>query len=422
MARLTYSLLLYLLLPWTFLRLYLRGAKNPAYRKRWGERLGLANPAIQSPVIWIHAVSVGEVTAALPLIHAIQREYPGYQVAVTTTTLTGSQQVTKTLNDKVCQWYFPYDLNWSVSRFLDRLKPNLIIIMERELWPNLLHQASSRGIPLLLANARLPVRSAQRYGYVKCLIKPAIRCLSVIAAQSAGDAERFLQLGAKKNTLILTGNTKYDVFPTADYKMVAAAIRQAGDFDRPVWIAASTHKGEEEFMLQAHKRLLQQLPNALLILAPRHPERFAAVYQRCLVEDLQTVRRSLGSSPTSSTQVFLGDTMGELYALYELAKIAFVGGSLVRVGGHNILEPALLGKVVVFGPYMSNFAEISGQMLANQAAIQVPDASELALRLAALFADPITCAALGNNAKQMVLENRGAVARTCAIVRQLLEH
>ena len=408
-VRLLYTALLYLLLPLALLRLYWRGRRDAGHRQRWRERLGWITP-LPPGGLWIHAVSVGEVRAALPLIEALLQRYPDQPVLVTTTTLTGSRQVRAALGERVQHVYAPYDLPGAVARFLHRARPRQAIIMETELWPNLLRQCARAGIPVLIANARLSERSARGYARIRRLSAALLRDVTLIAAQAEADAARFRALGAPR--VQVTGNLKYDLQLPADLPQRGQALRGAllGG-PRPVWIAASTHAGEDEPVLDAFATLRAQWPELLLLLVPRHPERFDHVAALCQQRGFRVIRRSEQRPCAADTAVFLGDSMGELLLFYAAADLAFVGGSLVPTGGHNVLEPALLGLPVLFGPHMFNFSEAGARLLAGQAAWQIADAAELAARVARLLADPEQARHCGQRGRDLVEQQRGALAR-----------
>jgi 3-deoxy-D-manno-octulosonic-acid transferase len=416
--RYLYTLLLYLAVPLVLIRLYWRGRRLPDYRHRWAERFGLF-PVLPVPgCIWVHAVSVGEVCAAIPLIRALQARCPAIPLLVTTTTPTGSQQVWKMLGDTVRHVYAPYDLPGVVARFLVRTRPRLLILMETELWPNLLRRCSRTGIPVLVANARLSAKSAQGYGRVAGLMAQMLADITLIAAQSEADAARFRALGAP--CVQVMGNMKYDLNLPERLSEQGCELRRLLGEQRPIWIAASTHAGEEELVLTAFAQLRHHFPDLVLVLVPRHPERFPAVAELCRQQGLAVVKRSEQRHCEPTTPVFLGDSLGELLLFYAAADVAFVGGSLVPVGGHNVLEPALLGLPVVFGPHIVNFAEASRQLLEAQAAWQVANAGELAATVRRLLTDAALRQAAGRRSMAMVAANRGALEKLLGIIEDLL--
>lgn len=417
--RLLYTVLLYLLLPLALLRLYWRGRRDPGHRQRWRERFGLIPPLPLTGCLWIHAVSVGETRAALPLIRALQARYPQWPLLVTTSTLTGSRQVREAFGEQIHHVYAPYDLPGAVSRFLRNVRPHLAIIMETELWPNLLRQCAAAEIPVLIANARLSERSARGYARIGNLTAAMLRDIALIAAQSEADADRFRALGAPR--VCVTGNLKYDLTLPEDLAERGRQFRQAvlGE-QRPVWIAASTHAGEDEQILDTLATLRSRWPELLLLLVPRHPERFESVAALCRQRGFALVRRSEQRPCAPDVAVFLGDSMGELLLFYAAADLAFVGGSLVATGGHNVLEPALLGLPTLFGPHMFNFTEAGERLLAAGAAWQVADAAQLAAEVDRLLAAPALRHNAGQRGRAMVEQHRGALAALLGHIQILL--
>ncbi|HEX5515696.1 MAG TPA: lipid IV(A) 3-deoxy-D-manno-octulosonic acid transferase [Gammaproteobacteria bacterium] len=415
MMRRLYSIFFYLLLPAAFLRLFWRGRKAPAYRRRWAERLGWVPAMPGERPIWLHAVSVGETLAAVPLVRALQSRYPETPLLLTTTTPTGSERVRATFGDSVHHVYAPYDLPSVVQRFLNRTRPQLVVVMETELWPNLFHALRARGIPLLVVNARLSPRSTRGYQRLGRLTRATIGCIDTIAAQSPADAERYAVLGATAQQLVTTGNIKFDMTLPDDLAQAGQALRTGFGAQRPVWIAASTHEGEDEQVLAAHRQLLHRYPDLLLILVPRHPERFERVAVLCREQGFQLARRSYGETGADA-QVYLGDTMGELMRMYAAADVAFVGGSLVPTGGHNLLEPAALGLAPLSGPHLFNFQQIAELLAAVETLTLVADAAALAAQVERLLAEPAMRRAAGERARQVVEDNRGALARTLDLI------
>ena len=413
-----YTLLFTLALPLVLLRLYWRGRKAPQYRQRWSERLGLYPQPAAKDVIWLHAVSVGEAEAAFPLIRHWQQQYPHHTLLVTTTTPTGSARVKAVLADSVLHVYLPYDLPWIVARFLSHFRPLLAVFMEKELWPNLFAACGQRQIPLYVINARLSARSASAYQKIPALVKPTLAHITRIAAQTADDAKHFVAIGAAPEQVAVLGNLKFDL--TVDAALIAAgrALKQQQFAQRFVWMIASTHQGEEELVLQHYPALKAQIPELLLMIAPRHPERFQTVQLSCEKQGLIVVKRSERSPVDAACDVYLADSMGELKMLYAAADVAFVGGSLVGVGGHNVLEPAAVGVPVLFGPHMFNFQQIAEQMLAMQAAQQCGDAEAVAEALLNLYQTPATAGQLVANAQRFLAANQGAMQRISALLAQ----
>lgn len=415
MTRTLYTALLRLLLPLALLRLYWRSFKSPAYRRRVGERLALgsAPPAAQ---VWVHAVSVGEVQAAEPLIRHLLTRTPPIQVLVTTTTPTGAERLHACFGDQVVHRYTPYDLPGVLARFLNRVRPALMIVMETEIWPNTLAACAASGIPVILANARLSERSARGYGRFARLTREALRDFDVIAAQAEPDARRFIALGADPERVQITGSIKFDLRQPASLLDQADAMRRLWGADRPVWVAASTHEGEDELLLAAHRGVRSAVPGALLVLVPRHPERFDRVAALVTRQELSLARRSLQEPCLQSTAVFLGDTMGELPVFLAAADAAFIGGSLVPSGGHNLLEAAAVGVPVAVGPHHFNFAAITDLLCDQGGAVAVADAAQLTDILIAWLSDATERARIGENGRRVVEENRGALARLTELV------
>ncbi|HCG38008.1 MAG TPA: 3-deoxy-D-manno-octulosonic acid transferase [Pseudomonas sp.] len=421
MNRTLYTLLFHLGLPLVFLRLLWRAWRAPAYSRRIGERFAIGLPPLRSGGIWVHAVSVGESIAAAPMIRELMARYPQLPITVTCMTPTGSERVQALFGDSVQHCYLPYDLPWAAARFLDRLRPRLAVVMETELWPNHIHQCARRGIPVALANARLSARSARGYARFARLTAPMLAKLSLIAVQTEAEAERFRLLGARRECIEVTGSIKFDL--TIDPALLTRATDLRGQWaalERPLWIAASTHAGEDEIILAAHRQLLAEHPQALLILVPRHPERFASVFELCRKEGFVAARRSRDEAVSAATQVLVGDTMGELLFLYALADIAFVGGSLVPNGGHNLLEPAALGKPVLSGPHLFNFLEISAQLRDAGALQEVENATELASAVDTLWKDLPYAERMRAAGLTVLKNNQGALERLLAGLQRLI--
>ncbi|WMN18332.1 MULTISPECIES: lipid IV(A) 3-deoxy-D-manno-octulosonic acid transferase [Pseudomonas] len=424
MNRTLYTALFYLGLPLVAIRLWLRSRKAPAYAKRIGERFSLGLPAMQPGGIWVHAVSVGESIAAAPMIRGLLARHPQLPITVTCMTPTGSERIRALFADepRIQHCYLPYDLPCAAARFLERVQPRLAVIMETELWPNHIDQCARRGIPVALANARLSARSAKGYGRFAGLTAPMLAQMSLFAVQTRAEAERFRQLGARAETVEVTGSIKFDLNIDPQLPERAAELRRQWQaMERPVWIAASTHEGEDAVVLEAHRQLLASYPNALLILVPRHPERFDSVFELCRQQELATVRRSSGELVTPATSVLLGDTMGELLFLYALADSAFVGGSLVANGGHNLLEPAALAKPVISGPHLFNFLEIAAMLREAGALQEVDDAQGLAVVVQSLFELPQDARKMGEAGLAVMRSNQGALQRLLDGLDRLLQ-
>lgn len=403
--RYLYSFLMYLALPIMFLRLLWRSRALPEYRLHLSQRLGFC-PHVLEKCIWIHAVSVGESIAAIPLIKALKTSYPHVPLLVTNMTPTGAARVKAALSQDVLQAYIPYDFPDAVTRFLKRTNPLIAIVMETELWPNLFAACARRDIPIVIANARLSAKSAKGYQLAGALTQQMFTAIHSLASQGHADAERFIELGLSKEKVHITGNLKFDLELPQDLTLKAEALKAELGFNRLVWIAASTHPTEEEIILAAHKKILEKMPSALLILVPRHPNRFDMVAELVEQQGLRLARRSLSEACTPETNVYLGDTMGELLLMYSVCDVAFVAGSFAQIGGHNMLEAAALNKPIVTGPQLYNFAEISQMLLTSEGMIKVHDAQELSDVILRFFADEIYLKRVGSNAFKVVEEDR----------------
>jgi 3-deoxy-D-manno-octulosonic-acid transferase len=406
-----YTAVMYVVTPIIIYRLAFRGLRNRDYFWRWRERFGWFTPPPMQNAIWVHAVSVGEFNAAIPLIEALLKRFPDRPMVVTSITPTGSDRVKQVLGERVFHVYLPYDLPGSVRRFLNRVNPRIAVVMETEIWPNLYLQCSARNIPILIANARLSERSLKGYGPAKSLAGHCVRAAAWIAAQSKVDAQRFLRLGADPNRLELVGNIKFDMPLPPNLQEQALEFRHAWGNARPVWIAASTHEAEESQVLAAHITLLRRFPDALMILVPRHPERFKLATGLSRGMGFRTATRVEHHLPETTTQVFVVDTMGELMKFFAASDIAFVGGSLAPIGGHNMLEPASLGVPVLIGPHTHNFEEIADRMIADRAAVRVADGNELGVQLGKLLSDSVALKEIGERCKAVVASERGALQR-----------
>ncbi|ACL71578.1 Three-deoxy-D-manno-octulosonic-acid transferase domain protein [Thioalkalivibrio sulfidiphilus HL-EbGr7] len=412
MWRALYSLLLYLLWPLVAMRLLWRARRNPEYRRRWGERFAVGPRLDAAPRLWVHAVSVGEVVAAVPLVRALMARFPDHRILVTTTTPTGSAELRRRLGETVEHRYLPLDLPHLMRGLVRAVRPRLLVVMETELWPNLFAACRRQGVPVMLVNGRLSARSFQGYRRIRPLVAEALGAVTALAARSEEDAERFIGLGARPERVRVTGNLKYDL-------ELPAGGEGIKPLTRPAWIAASTHEGEDARLLAVHGRILERVPDALLILVPRHPERFEAVAELCRAVGMPAARRSRGERPGPATRVWLGDTMGELPELFPLARVAFMGGSLVPTGGHNPLEAAAHGLPVLTGPHVFNFREVFDALVQAGGAEVVGDEASLAERLIALLNDEAERSRRGEAAARVVQENRGAVARVVDWVGQV---
>ncbi|MDF2411795.1 3-deoxy-D-manno-octulosonic acid transferase [Aeromonas sp. 2HA2] len=407
--RLLYNLLIHLGLPLALLALYKPKKGKPGFGARWAEHLGRTPASGQEAPLWIHAVSVGETLAISPFIRALKAERPDLPILLTTTTRTGAEQAAK-LGNLVMHRYAPLDYPWAVAAFLKCIKPRALWVMETELWPNWLAACEARHLPVTIINARLSERSCQRYARFQGAFDTLSRPLTHLLCQHQDDAERFARLGVGRERLAVTGSIKFDIQLGDEVQARGHALRQQLGQSRPVWIAASTHQGEDEQVLAAFDLVLQRHPQALLILVPRHPERFDRVAELCA--PYGCVRRTGGAPIRETDKVYLGDTMGELPLMLAAADVAFVGGSLVKVGGHNLLEPAALGKPCLTGPAYFNFSDITRQLVAQGGAALVADAAALGEKVSELLADEGERSQMGEQARAVVLRNQGALART----------
>ncbi|WP_419833981.1 lipid IV(A) 3-deoxy-D-manno-octulosonic acid transferase [Endozoicomonas atrinae] len=425
MSRFFYSLLLYLISPLVMVRLYLRSKKAPEYWQRKRERFGFFSlPATDIPIIWVHSVSMGETIASGPLVKQLQKDYPNHRILITTMTPTGSAQVRKIHGESVEHVYASYDLPGAVRRFLDKVKPVMAIVIDTELWPNTITACHKRSIPVLIVNARLSERSARGYGRFAFLTRPMLEQIDMVAAQNNETGRRFLELGLPKQQLNVTGSVKFDLDVSPEVITAGKELRhkwqQGMGSDIRILVAASTHEGEDQQVLDAFKTILTESPEVRLLLVPRHPERFDSVHQ--LIQDNQfpVVRHSKGTQPSDETRVILGDTMGEMMKLFAASDIAFVGGSLVATGGHNMLEPAALNLPVLSGPHVFNFEEIS-ESLAQAGGLEiVNDSRALAQSTIRLVQDKDEYENMSQHAGEFVRDNRGALKKTLMLVDQLM--
>lgn len=418
--RALYTLAMYLAMPVILYRLAFRGLRNRGYFARWLERFGWFPDPQMERSIWVHAVSVGEFNAAAPLIEELMRRHPDSRFVVTTITPTGSDRVRKHFGERVFHVYLPYDLPRAIRRFFARVKPRIAVVMETEIWPNLYFECQRQDIPIFIANARLSERSLRGYGPAISLITEAVRCTRMIAAQSDTDAERFLRLGADPSQIRVVGNIKFDMVVPSGLDTLASEWRGLWGPLRPVWIAASTHEAEEAAVLQAHARVLGRFPDALLLLVPRHPERFKAAMSLCRSYGFRTTCRSEDGLANVDSQCFVADSMGELLKFYACADACFVGGSLDRIGGHNVLEPAALRKPILIGPHTFNFAEITETMVREDAAVRVSNGANLGTQVIRVLSEPARAQAMADAAVAVVERERGAIPRTVTAIEEIL--
>lgn len=413
--RLAYRLLLWLLLPWALAHLWWRGRFQPAYRENIGERFGWYRGRPARPVIWLHAVSVGETRAAEPLVRALAARYPTHELLLTQMTPTGRETAQQLFGSMATIVYLPYDYPGAVARFLTRFEPRLGILMETEIWFNLVAACAAQGVPLLLANARLSEKSARGYKLVAPLIRAALGSLAAVSAQTRADAERLEQLGAR--SVEVTGNLKFDVAVAPRLLALGGELKQRIG-QRPVLLAASTRVGEEKLVLDALARI--GIEDLLLLLVPRHPQRFDEVAALLDERRLTYARRSDDRPLSPDCRVLLGDSMGEMAAYYSACDLAFIGGSLLPFGGQNLIEACAVGRPLLFGPHMYNFTEASRLAVAAGAAVEVADAIQLGERARELLGDQAALARMSQAALAFSRAHQGATARNLAICARLL--
>lgn len=417
--RYLYTLAMYLVTPLIVLRLALRGFRSRPYYWRWAERFGFFKaPSGLAGSLWVHAVSVGEVNAAAPLIRALKRDYPDAPLVVTTVTPTGTARVQQLFGDSVFHIYLPYDLPYAVSRFLAGVQPRLALIVETEIWPNLYFACRRRNVPLLIVNARLSERSMRGYRPrpLRGMLRAALGCVNVVAAQTQADAERYRLIGAPADRVLVLGNLKYDMPVPQTALETGARLREHWGARRSVWIAASTHEGEEQIVLEAHRHVLEQWPDALLLIAPRHPERFRPLEHAVRSQGFAAGSFSVDGMPSPAQQVFVIDAMGQLMPFYAASGLAFVGGSLVPIGGHNVLEPAAVATPVLVGPHTFNFEEITASLIDSGGALRVANAAQLGAQVRDLLGDATRCQTMGQAAQQVFERESGAVGRLMQLI------
>ncbi|MEZ8382295.1 3-deoxy-D-manno-octulosonic acid transferase [Vibrio splendidus] len=413
LIRLIYTLILSLASPLLLYGLYKSKPGKPSFGQRWREHFGITPQTRGKNPIWIHAVSVGESIAAVPIIKQLKRRNPNQAIIVTTTTSTGAEQIEK-LGDLVEHRYMPIDFSWCIRGFLKTVQPKQMLIMETELWPNTLHCVAKAGIPISVLNARLSERSCQRYAKFQAVFDLLAKNLSQVLCQYPSDAERFIRLGLDKASVHVTGSIKFDIEVSAEQVSKGKALREQIGFERCVWIAASTHQGEDEIVLDAHKQLLKDNPNTLLMIVPRHPERFNQVTELAKQHQFNTITRTSQQPITSDVEVYIADTMGEMLVLLGGSDVCFMGGSLVgdKVGGHNLLEPAALQLPLLNGPSYFNFGEITDKLLEANAVVICQDSQDIAGQLQQLFKQSELRKTKGLAAYQVVEQNRGALLNT----------
>ncbi|REL31162.1 lipid IV(A) 3-deoxy-D-manno-octulosonic acid transferase [Thalassotalea euphylliae] len=424
MALLTYRLLLIFLLPVVLLAAILRSLSQPAYRQRLHERLGIVPNKFRSGGIVIHGASVGEVLALKPFINQCLAEFPNLPITVTTFTPTGSEQVQKIFGDRVQHCYLPLDVWPCTTMFLTKLKPKALVVMETELWPNLVAQAHKLNTKLLLINGRISDKSVTSYQKFSALIKPCLAKFDQVLAQSEANKERLIALGARQAHCHNIGNLKYDISEGSDTKVKYQTLSPMFPQARPVWLLASSHEGDEQLVLDAYRKAREAHSELLLVIVPRHPERFDKVAQLLAQEGFSYQRRSNAQPIMSETQVWLMDSLGELLAAYQLANIVTIGGTFSTIGGHNPLEPALYQKPTIVGSDMANFAEVHQQLVQQNGIITLAhqdNKQQLALQLSQqvrqLLVNNTQAQTLGSNAYQVVKANQGCSERTLAALK-----
>ncbi len=420
--RTLYSFFWYIILPFVFLRLLLLSIKNRAYLDRFWQRFGLvAKRSIENECIWIHAVSVGEVMATQAIVNKIRIESPNYQIILTTGTPTGADTVDKLYGQSVKHYYQPYDVALIIKRFIKQVSPKLLLVMETELWPNLFHYCKLESIPVLLINARLSQRSTERYKKIPRLTFPMFKNVKAIAAQTEFDKQNLINIGANPNIITVTGSIKFDLEIDEQLKIATEKFKQEQLAERKVWIAASTHRGEEAMILDIHSSLCKQYPNSLLIIVPRHSVRADEVVELLAKRNLSYQVRSQSNNIDSNAQVLLVDTMGELLLFYGVSDVAFIGGSLVPHGGHNPIEAAVFSVPILIGPHDFNFSEIDLNLINNNGAIRVNNTEELQSTLIGIFNDSNRQHEIGENAHQYVQQSQGSSQKVWNVITTFLD-
>jgi 3-deoxy-D-manno-octulosonic-acid transferase len=412
-----YSFTFYLLLPLILFYFLWRSRREPGYRKRWHERFG-AGPAVAPGGIWLHVASFGEAQASRQLVENLLKQYPQLPLTLTCITPTGSECIRQLWGERVAHAYLPFDTPMAVTRFLDRVQPRLALVLETEIWPSLYAACASRRIPLLMVSARMTEAALARFGRFPgiSLLRDTLGCTAGILAQTESDAERYRRAGAPAEQVQVVGNLKFDFCLDPSFASRAQVLREGWGAARPVWIAASTHEGEETIVLEAHARLRKHLPDLLLVLVPRHPQRFDAVAGLCAAAGWVTARRSRGETGDTRSAIVLVDTIGELNLFYATADVAFVGGSLVPVGGHNLLEPAALAMPILVGPHMHEQAQMTELLLASGGVRTVRNVDELTGAVGDYLASSARRHQAGDAARQVIEQNRGALTRVLAQV------
>ncbi|MDN4502485.1 lipid IV(A) 3-deoxy-D-manno-octulosonic acid transferase [Alteromonadaceae bacterium BrNp21-10] len=418
MALFVYNLVFILALPLVYIRMQLKALKQPDYGKRWHERMALVKLRVPADGVLFHVASLGEAIAASAVIQRFMQIHSDVAITITCMTPTGSAYIQKTFGDRVHHCYLPYDIALLQWWFLSRVRPRVVVLMETELWPNLLRCAKQRGIRTLLINGRLSARSAKGYAKVPAITQGMLRDLDCIGAQFKSDAQRFTELGCDAKKLMVTGNVKFDVSLSPRQSELNKALRDQWQLNRPVWLAASTHHGEERKILKAHQKLLEQIPNALLILVPRHPQRFDAITIQCAEHFICEKKTAIRTAPNSDTQVLIGNTMGEMMQYMSLADVVFMGGSLVERGGHNPFEAACQKKPIIAGKHVFNFEDSYRLLSEYNALIMLDGEKNLSTSVSSLLLQPSKRKQLGDNALLCQQASRGATVETLKLIQQ----
>ncbi len=406
-----YNILSYMAIPFAMGRIALKGIKNPDYLKRIPERFGINSLPPMKSSIWLHAVSVGEVEASIPILNRLRLLYPSLPIVVTTTTPTGSALIRKKNIKNLLHCYIPYDISLAISRFISKINPSLVLIMETEIWPNLFEIVGQKNIPLFIINARLSPSSVKNYKRIKGIMSKVLSNCTYVLTQNKLEEKHFLEIGTPPHKIMTTGNIKFDISPPREKIEKGRQIKNSILKENVVWIGASTHPREEEILLTIHRKLLKDHPNLKLILVPRHPERFSSVATLVKKMGFKLHKRSVCLEPEEEFDIYLGDSMGELFLYYGMSDIAFVGGSLINIGGHNILEPASVGLPILTGPHLFNFKEISSDYHRKNALLIVKDATQLEAELSVLLKAPEKRTTMGKKAKKLFEQNKGALEK-----------
>ena len=418
MNRFIYSFIIWLSIPFAILKILLKDSHDLSWKVKLKNQLGFIQKK-SGRVIWIHSVSVGEFNASKPLVDSLIGLYPNHKIVITTTTMTGSKAVKNHYKDNVNHYFFPFDAGSIVESFLGAIKPEICILMETEIWPNLIHLLNKKNIPVALINARLSEKSFNKYQrFFPKLVSESLSKLSIICPQNTYSADRFIKLGAKKEDLLITGSLKFDNNDSMDTDLIKSLKAMVGD--KHVAVFASTRDGEEKLIIDSYLKLKERI-DSLLVIIPRHPERFEKAVKIAKNSGLKVERRSQIKRCAEDTDILIGDSMGEMMAYYSISDIAFVGGSLTDNGSQNMLEAASLSKPVIFGPSTYNFEEISKQLLDNDASIQVANADELMQTISELSADKTRSDMLGANARKTFEANQGATNKTLRAIKPYLK-